>query len=254
MTVAPLTAIATNQLLLLSSRCAAMKDTERYRLLYGPYRAPPFRFGDVVFCERRGEVKIVGLSSGRIPWPMGERNGQRSLILFGALADAVRLESAVAVAYWWGASPWLTWQWRNTLRVGPLNDGTSALRGRVMAGEHGESMRNLSRAKDRDPIRRVKIADSKRGKPRPAHVVEAMRQGKTGRVHTDEERRKRSESHRRLGTRPPKAGRAWTAAEDKLLRTLAAAEVARRTGRRLQAVYDRRHELRLPDGRRRPMR
>jgi hypothetical protein len=44
---------------------------------------------------------------------------------------------------------------------------------------------------------------------------------------------------------------AWTAAEDDLLRRLPPAEVARRTGRTLVAVFARRSRLRLPDGRRR---
>jgi hypothetical protein len=42
---------------------------------------------------------------------------------------------------------------------------------------------------------------------------------------------------------------AWTAAEDELLRTLSPREAARRTGRPLRAVYQRRHRLRLPDAR-----
>jgi hypothetical protein len=84
-----------------------------------------------------------------------------------------------------------------------------------------------------------------------ARAAEAMRAGNTGRVHGEDERRKRSESHKRRGTRPPKAGWPWKADEDELVRTLPAAEVAARTGRILQAVYDRRHELQLPDGRRR---
>jgi hypothetical protein len=40
----------------------------------------------------------------------------------------------------------------------------------------------------------------------------------------------------------------WTPEEDELLRTLPPAEVARRTGRTLLAVYVRCHELGLPDG------
>jgi len=39
--------------------------------------------------------------------------------------------------------------------------------------------------------------------------------------------------------------------EDELVRKLTVAEVAQQTGRSRQAVYDRRHELHLPDGRRR---
>jgi hypothetical protein len=228
-----------------------MRNTDRYRLLYGPYRTPTFRFRDAVICERRGEVAIVGLSGGRISWPVGERNGQKSLVLIGDLARAVRRESVAAVMYWWSASRWMVGQWRQALGVGALNEGTSALRGRVLLGEQGKRMRQLARAKDRDPIRRMKIAEARRGKARPPDVVEAMRQGNLGRTHSAEERRQRSESHRRRGTRPPKAGRPWTADEDDLLRTLRAAEVSSRTGRSLQAVYDRRHVLRLPDGRRR---
>jgi hypothetical protein len=38
-----------------------MTDRDRFKLLYGPYRTPRFKLGDVVFCEMRGEVKIVGL-------------------------------------------------------------------------------------------------------------------------------------------------------------------------------------------------
>jgi hypothetical protein len=45
--------------------------------------------------------------------------------------------------------------------------------------------------------------------------------------------------------------RAWTPPEDKLVRTLPAAEVVRRTGRTLTSVYDRRSLLGVPDGRRR---
>jgi hypothetical protein len=41
----------------------------------------------------------------------------------------------------------------------------------------------------------------------------------------------------------------WTAAEDDLVRTLPAAEAARRTGRPMRAVYWRRHLLRAPDAR-----
>src|SRR4051812_41377386 len=56
-------------------------------------------------CARRGEVKIVALSAGRIPWPLGVRPGMgnrgRALVLFGALAEAVRKESAQAVAHHW---------------------------------------------------------------------------------------------------------------------------------------------------------
>jgi hypothetical protein len=79
-----------------------MNKQERVRLL-GKYRTPRFKHGDVVTCAIRGEVKIVGITNARIPWPKC-RTGKRSraIILYGGLADAVRTESPVAVAYWFG--------------------------------------------------------------------------------------------------------------------------------------------------------
>src|SRR5262245_4674218 len=70
-----------------------MTDRERFRLLFGPYRTPVFHCGDVVHCERRGEVIITGLSSGPIAWPIGKRRQKgraRALILSADLAEAVR--------------------------------------------------------------------------------------------------------------------------------------------------------------------
>jgi hypothetical protein len=228
-----------------------MLDADHCRLLFGPYKTPVFKYGDIVICERRGQVEIVGLSGGRIPWPVGKRRGAKAIVLCGALKRAVRLESAVAVAYWWGVTPQTVTIWRRALAVLPSNAGTKALKGRILAWESGERMRELARLKDRDPDRRAKIAAAKRGKCRPGHVVEAMRAGTIGRVQGEEERRKRSKTHKRRGTRPPTNAPDWTDAEDELVRTLPAAEAARRTGRGLGAVYPRRHLLGVPDGRRR---
>ena len=159
-----------------------MSTDPRHKLLFGPYRTPVFRYGDVVLCEMRGQVDLCGLSESRIPWPLGKRGRSKGIALFGALARAVRHESAAAVAYWWGVSPQTVTLWRRALGVGPTTTGTSVLRGSVLLGEQGQRMRQQARAKDRDPDRLAKIAASKRGKPRPTHVVEAMRAGNTGRV------------------------------------------------------------------------
>lgn len=48
-----------------------------------------------------------------------------------------------------------------------------------------------------------------------------------------------------------RGGEAWTAAEDEVVRAVPAAEAARRTGRAIGPVYERRRTLRVPDGRRR---
>jgi hypothetical protein len=39
--------------------------------LLGKYKTPRFKLGAVVNCARRGDLRIVGLSAGPIPWPLG---------------------------------------------------------------------------------------------------------------------------------------------------------------------------------------
>jgi hypothetical protein len=224
---------------------------DRHQLLFGPYRTPRFRYSSVVMCELRGEVELVGLREAPIPWPVGRRVGthgsSRGLVLYGALARAVRLESSLAVAYWWGVTPQTVTVWRRALGVGPTTTGTSVLRARVMLGEHGQRMRNLGRAKARDPERCAKIAAARRGKPRPAYVREAIGRAHTARVHSEEERQKRSEAHKRLGTWPPAAGRPRTEAEDAVVRSLRLEEAAKvLTGRTVGSIRSRRRTLKMP--------
>ena len=82
-------------------------------------------------------------------------------------------------------------------------------------------------------------------------MMEAIAEANRGRPLGEATRQIMSEAHRRRGTRPPAAGESWIAEEDELLRTLPTREVVQRTGRTLTAVYNRRIELGLPDGRRR---
>jgi hypothetical protein len=227
---------------------APMRDADRFKLLFGPYRTPCFRYGDVVFCDVRGEVTLCGLTEAPIPWPVGKRGRHKAIVLCGRLADAVRRESALAVAYWFGVSMQTVTAWRKALGVGATTEGTSRLRRDYFAEPWADQMRKKAHAKARDPERRAKIAAAKRGKPRPPHVGEAVAAAHRGKRASAATRRKMSEAHKRRGTRPPKAGPPWTAEEDALARRLPAAEVARRTGRTLQAVYDRRRVLAGPDG------
>src|SRR5262245_34697134 len=83
--------------------------------LLGSYSTPPFSYGEVVACARRGDVRIVGVSSGPIPWPVGQRlpKGRgRALVLYAGLAEAVRRESAEAVGYYWGVTAQTVTAWR----------------------------------------------------------------------------------------------------------------------------------------------
>jgi hypothetical protein len=95
--------------------------------LLGKYRTPRFSSGDVVACARRGDVRIVGLSSAPIPWPLGQRlpkGRKRSLVLDGALAKSVRRESAESVAFCWRLRMTTVWLCRKALGVEEFNEGT----------------------------------------------------------------------------------------------------------------------------------
>ena len=202
-------------------------------------------------CARRGDVRIVGLSDAPIPWPIGQtlpRGRARALVLYGALAEAVRRESAEAVAHHWGVTAQTVTARRKAPEVGEYTEGTQALKSERLAPAL-ERAREAAKPTLSSPERREKIAASKRGKARPAHVVEAMRKGRTGKPQSEEARAKMSRSHRERGTRPPAAGEPRTAEEDESVRTMRPAEAVQKTGRTLTAVYARRRVLGLPDGR-----
>src|SRR5688500_6621031 len=107
-----------------------MTDTDRFRLLFGPYRTPRFRYGSIVSCRRRGDVIVCGITDARIPWPIARRRGSsaRSLVLYRDLVRGVQRESAQAVAYWWGVTDQTVTTWRKVLGVKQNNAGTLRLR------------------------------------------------------------------------------------------------------------------------------
>src|SRR5262249_30547714 len=117
---------------------AAMRGTldPRFRLLHGPYQAPPLRRGDRATCLLRdGDVVITGWSDARISWPrcraVGTRGGGSGLLLDEELARAVRHESAAAIGYWWGVSEGVVWRGRQALGVTRTNNGGGVFRGRA---------------------------------------------------------------------------------------------------------------------------
>lgn len=152
-------------------------------------------------------MKIVGLSDAPIPWPIGKQRRARSLVVFKGLALAVRRESNQAVANWFGVTPQTVSKWRKALDVRTTNDGTLRLRREHAQTPELIAARAKGAAKNGDPARRAKIAASRRGKPRPPHVIEILRVVNWGKKASAETRAKMSASHRRRGTRPPKAGK-----------------------------------------------
>jgi hypothetical protein len=229
-----------------------MNHRRRYALL-STYRTPTVRIGQRVECQVRGTVRIRRLADSRIPWPWATTvNGAGSgagPVVFRDLERAVRRESNQAVSYWFGVTGQIVTKWRRALGVPETNEGTRKRRAEYARTSPAmKRARRKAWAKARDPKRRAKIAASRRGKPRP-EVIEKMRQANLGRKLSKSHRLQLSQAHLRRGTRPPKAGRPWSAREQALLRKLPPKLVAARTGRTLKAVYSARRALGLPDGR-----
>lgn len=223
-----------------------MQDKTRFKLHFGPYRTPKFRHGAKVYDEARSEITIVGLSNGRIPWPIGKFGRAKTLIVYKDLEKAVMRESAQAVAHWWGVTGQTISKWRRVLGAPRMTEGELRLRQAHGQSDWFKQAQRKAWAKARDPRRRAKISAARRGKPRPPSVIRAMRKANLGRSHSEETRRKMSATHKRRGTQPPKAGKLWSAKEDALLRALPTAEVVERTGRTVYAVHMRRSVLGIP--------
>src|SRR5262249_13557106 len=155
-------------------------------------------------CEVRGWVKVTRISEAPMPWPMTTKQGGKpSLILCGDLVRAVRRESNQAGAYWWGVTAQTGTARGKALDAPPANEGTNQLHRDNALGPEVTAARAKARAKTSDPERRKKISAARRGKGRPQHVIEALREANLGRPLSDETKRKMSEAHKRKGTRPP---------------------------------------------------
>jgi hypothetical protein len=81
-----------------------LNDGQRFKLLFGPYRPPALRVGDLADCLLRGTVVITSWTDDRIGWPRRRRTEGKShpsLLLDTELARAVRTEAAAVVRFWW---------------------------------------------------------------------------------------------------------------------------------------------------------
>jgi len=143
-----------------------MTDADRFKLLYGPYRAPRVRKGDVVFCDVRGEVVVCGMSSGPIPWPVTRhKRGRPFLIVCAGLAEAVRRESNQAVAFWWGIKPQTVTAYRKALGVPRKTEGSSRLYRDAFLESVPPEARERGIRNASSPAANAKKSAAKRGKP-----------------------------------------------------------------------------------------
>jgi len=117
------------------------------------YNPPPVEKGDRVYCRyRKAWCRVTGWSDGPIPWPRIQQigvRGQPGLLVNATLERAIRTESAIALAYWFGLSPKpVTW-WRRAFGVG----GPVGTRG--SRNLHFQRCRNGGVANARNQMRRA---------------------------------------------------------------------------------------------------
>jgi hypothetical protein len=195
---------------------ARMNDLDRYKLLYGPYQAPPCRLGKKLRCKIRGWVTFRCIKVTRIPWPQTIVHNNRTIILTGDLVKAVRRESEIAVAYWWGVTPQTVTVWRKALGVGRATEGSTRLWQMNVAEVMTPEVRRRAAAGAASPEACAKKSAALRGRPASPNSVAALA-ARNKRPRTPEHGRHIGEAYAESGTDrptgracgPPKRMRCW---------------------------------------------
>jgi hypothetical protein len=224
-----------------------MIDSERFKLLYGPYAVPKCRLGDKLLCEYRDrEVTVKGITDALIQWPCSRRGRGGIPIVCGDLLRAIRTESVLAVAHHWGVSDGTVWRWRKALNVPPMTNGSRRLRIEYAA----ETLTPEVRAKAIDAMHSpefgAKISAAKKGRPLHPNTIEACRE--LGRRPKSEEwKRGQSERSKKMWENPEAVGlpsrRKWTEEELALLGTDSDKLVAKALGLPVNIVKNKRESL-----------
>lgn len=222
-----------------------MAAPDRFHLI-GTYRTPKFRYGQIVLCEARGEVEIVGMTDAPIPWPIGKRGRIKTLVLYKDLVKAVRLESNQAVAHHWGLTPQTITKWRKLLGVRTYTAGTKRLQRAYGEQPWFKAAQRKAWSKNQDPERRAKLSAALRGRKKSREHLRKIGLAHRGKAISAEARAKMSAAHQRRGTRPPWLNPPWSDEEDDAVRTLSTREAAEVTGRTPLAVKSRRATLGVP--------
>jgi DNA-binding XRE family transcriptional regulator len=214
-----------------------MRDADRLKLLYGPYRPPKVHRGSSLFCEIRGTVIVGGFRDGEIPWPWAKQMG-RPAILCGDLIKAVQRESGIAISHHFGISTGTVKKWRQELKVPRRNEGSARL-WRDIALDRTDDRLSRARENSKTPAARDKIAATLRSRPlSPALIEGARRNAKKPR--TESWKKKMSEFWRK------RALELWKPEEDALLGTDTDANIARKLNRKYDVVFTRRCRLGIP--------
>ncbi len=150
-----------------------MRDTDRYKLHHGSYVPPRCRVGG----EYRGrEVVSGGISDAPIQWPYRKSVGRPSYIVCGDLIRAVQTEAEIAVAHHWGVSPATVENWRRALDVPRMTEGTRRLAVAYTPEKLTDEVHVQARAGMERSEVRVKIRESRVGKPLHHNMIAAQRE------------------------------------------------------------------------------
>ena len=87
------------------------------------------RKGDTLYCDRFGEVIVVGFTENG--WPCSLHRGRLFLVLCDQLVKDVQQESVTDVTNRYGVSRRTVWLWRRCLGIGRTNPGTKKMRAKL---------------------------------------------------------------------------------------------------------------------------
>ncbi|MHB1035584.1 MAG: hypothetical protein ACYC0Y_13150 [Pirellulales bacterium] len=225
-------------------------------LIAGPYLPPRVRMGDILYCERFGEVVVTGFSQ-RLGWPCTTLRGRRGLRIFTSeLVRAVRNESAMAIRTWWEVGESTVTRWRKLLGVPRMTEGSRNIHRQY--GFPSEKVRRRAAATARTPAGRERRRRSMKAnwvrfghlRPQRAWTTEELRL-----LGTDTDRAvaaKIGRTPKAIGAKRHKLGMTepqsspWTQKELRLVGTDTDRAVAAKIGRTAKAVTHKRDELGIP--------
>ena len=224
-----------------------MEDSDRYKLLYGPYWPPKCRIGDKMPCEFRGrEVTVRLMTDAPIQWPAHRGGLMPAVIVCGDLIRAVRVESEIGVAHHWGVSTATVKNWRRALSVPRTTRGTLRLAIDYTTEKLTPDVRAMAEEVRRQPAARARLSAAKKGKPLHPNMTAGQREW-ARRPKSPEFKRNVSEFMRELWKHPEEHGlparHVWTDDEIALLGTQSDAAIARRLGLTEAVVYNQRRRL-----------
>ena len=224
-----------------------MIDSERYKLLYGPYKVPKCKLGDKLLCEYRDrEVTVKGMTDALIQWPCVRKGKRHSPIVCGELVRAIRTESEMAVAHHWGVRYETVWKWRQALNVPRMTNGSRRLRIEYAVEQLTPEVRAKGKEAMHSPEVRAKLSAAKKGRPQHPNTIAACRE--LGRRPKSEEwKRAMSERSKKMWENPEAHGlpsrRKWTEEELALIGTDSDKAVAKALGLPVNVVQYKRETL-----------